>query len=804
MNQEDLLNMVRAEKSRAIGFDDDSISTDLQEKRVRALNYYAGDLSIDMPSLPNRSYQCSSDVQDVINMALPDLVEMFMVEEVASFVAKDDKDQDAADQETDYINWVVRKDGYNVYSTAFKDACLLGLGIFTWHWEEPKEPMSEDFENVTLDEVLNAVMTTMDSSQHAQMDPNQQANPVALFQQQAMDRISNVKKNDDGSYNFTMTQPQPEGQVVIKAFPPNDFCVSDDTPAGKPGHGTYCALRSRVRRQDLYMDGFDQEVVDSMPSLNGYMSDVEQARSLNGESDTQFIGQNSTPLDIVQIVYHYINVVENGNKQLYEVITGGKDCSYFLSAKPVDRVNASTIVPFPVPHRFYGQSLSEQVEEIQRIKTALLRMGLDQGYFAMNQRFEVAQQGATKNTLPDILNNVPGAPVRVKQTGTVKPIEAGSLNFNVWEAFELMNNVREERSGVARNAMGIETDSMHETKGGLLAMMSQSQRRIRDMARNFAETGVKEMYLGVHDLIRQNATIAQQVKLSGTFVPIDPTSWSLRDQMEVQIANAGGRDFDLMNLQAVGGLIQQAVEAQQGIDGDVVGPLQLINYATDFAKKASVKGGEKYFKTAQDYQQKQQQAQQQPPQPPPELAKIQMDNQLAQQKAQNEFQLKQQIAQMEFQHKQTLDSANFQHDRQMALMNMQLENDKAMGALQLQSAQVDAELDLKRRQQDLETMLGQRGQDIDAAQSQQDMHFDHAKAIADTLHAQTMDVVNQAHDQMLDANDQAHGQHMAAHAQLHDQALAQDAHEHKKALTKDQIEQTSNVSAPRPGGDADK
>jgi hypothetical protein len=46
---------------RAIGFDQDA---ELKDDREQALLYYKGDVSKDIPTLPNRSKAVSSDVSD--------------------------------------------------------------------------------------------------------------------------------------------------------------------------------------------------------------------------------------------------------------------------------------------------------------------------------------------------------------------------------------------------------------------------------------------------------------------------------------------------------------------------------------------------------------------------------------------------------------------------------------------------------------------------------------------------------------------------------------------------------------------
>lgn len=712
ISDDDLLSILRDEKLRALGFDgiSDFTSPELLEKRQTALNYYKGDMSNDMPTLENRSGAVSHDVRNVVKQALPDIVEIFLTEDIASFQPMNEQDIPMAQQETEYVNWVVfqQNNGFDLLNTTFMDALLLGVGYLMWYWEDSPDPEQETFENVTELELMNANLT-------------------------AGDRLSDVINNEDGTFTFTITAPAKEGKICITAWSPDDVAVSEDTIS--LGKGTYCAFRSRVRRQELYAD-YDADVVDNLPRFGNNYSEVEIARDQSGETTHWLGGSSEAGFDFVEIIYHYIRVYEDDHKTptLYHVVTGGQDCSTILKKEVVDEVPACAFKPFPIPHRFFGESLADFTIETQRIKTALLRMGLDHGYYAMNQRMEVAQDGVTKHTLTDILNNVPGAPIRVKHTGTVVPVAAGTLNFDVFGAFEFINNMKEEDAGVSRAAMGIAPDSMHDTASGQLAIMNSAQRRVRFIARNFAETGVKDLFRGVHKLLRQNATIAQTVRLLGKWVQVDPTSWSLREDLVIEIGNAGGRDYDMANFQALTGLQAEAVKAQGGPDGPLTNPKFLLTTAQKMTSRMGLKNPEQYWPDPQAFEQMQaQQAQQgpQPPAPDPKVMQMQAEMQMKGQQSMQELQLKQQLAQQEFEFNRQMDMAKFEHQKQLDIMKTQIDADKGMAMVKTQQAQIAAELELKQHEQQLEALLNREALYVSDHNTKMKMNLDHTNTALD-------------------------------------------------------------------------
>ena len=139
MEESVLLGILAAEKADALSADQ---AAKLTEDRERAMSYYNGDVSEDMPSQPDRSKAVSSDVADTVDGLMPSLMEIFCGgDEVVKFSPVGPEDEEAAQQETDYINHVMMQenDGFLVIYSFAKDALLSKNGIVKVHWEETEE-----------------------------------------------------------------------------------------------------------------------------------------------------------------------------------------------------------------------------------------------------------------------------------------------------------------------------------------------------------------------------------------------------------------------------------------------------------------------------------------------------------------------------------------------------------------------------------------------------------------------------------------------------------------------------------------
>lgn len=658
ISDQDLLRVVTSERQRSIGFD---LAGELTDQREKGLNYYKGQMD-DVKSMPNRSKAVSLDVADAIETILPDLVEIFTGgEDVAAFAPVGQEDEEAAQQETDYVNHVVfnENNGFLTFTTAFKDALQAKTGVFKWWWE-PGEPKVEELRGKSAVELL---MASQDGE------------------------VSGEKASEEGEglYDFTLTKPV-DGRVVIDTVAPEDITVAKDTVW--LAEATYCATRSRPRAQDLIAQGIDAELVEKLPAYAAPNDDaVSQARDTVNETETALNGDALKAMRQVEVVEHYVRVYEGDECKIYQVLTGGEgEGSVLLRKQEVNSIQLSAITPFLVTHRFYGESIADKLIEIQKIKTALMRLQLDSGYFALNQRNEIDMTKANEWTVADYLRNEPGVPIRSKG-GAILPIQNSGLNFDVLASLEFFSSVSEQRTGIVRNAQGLNPDTLHDTAKGAMVLMQAAQRRMRMIARTFAEVGIKPLFLGVHALLRQHASQPRVARLRNKWVPISPASWATRDDMTIEVGlGASGREHDLMVMDRIASDQAAIVQAQGGIHGPLVKDTNIYALAIKRAEKAGAKNPEAFFSDPADA------PPQGPPPPDPKMAEVEGKLQLEQQKMQ--------MSAAESAAKMQQEQQKAQQDYELAVMkfeaDIQLQREKQEGEMILRQQQVQMEMELRR------------------------------------------------------------------------------------------------------------
>jgi hypothetical protein len=149
MKASDLKAMLASEKADALA----AISAArLAEERSDAMDYYLGNMTKDMPAQDGRSRAVSTDVADTIEGLMPSLMDIFAgSDEVVRFEPVGPEDEEAAQQETDYVNHVFMQQnpGFMTLYSFIKDALLSKVGIVKVWWEESEEEERETYYDLT-------------------------------------------------------------------------------------------------------------------------------------------------------------------------------------------------------------------------------------------------------------------------------------------------------------------------------------------------------------------------------------------------------------------------------------------------------------------------------------------------------------------------------------------------------------------------------------------------------------------------------------------------------------------------------
>lgn len=707
LSDEQILTMIDAEKQASIGFEN---GEDLERKRRQALEYIKGQMS-DVPSLPNRSKAVSTDIDEAVETIMPDLMEIFTGgEDVASFPPVGHEDEDGAKQETEWVNHTAfqKLPGFLLLYTAIKDALQVDTGLIETYWQDNEVTEEEKLEGKSAIEIQMALESGAQLVEEAV--PAGEYEGVPLF-------------------DVTIQRTYDRGCLKSCAVDPSNLTMAADSTFDW-NETIYCAIRSFPRAQALLDQGFDPQKVAQIPGYThrGTNDETDQARDRAGETtslamDTSGHGgpddqDGKSLLRVVEIHKHFIRAdfEGTGKSQLWKVHTDA-DCKIILDKRKIDRHGIAAGTPFINAHRFYGVSLAEKLVEVQKIKTALWRLLLDSGYFALNQRTEVAMDQASEHTIPDLMDNTPARPVRSRTGTAVRPLTAGSLGFDAPLAIELASVMGEQRTGVVRNAQGLAPDTLHDTASGAKALMTMAQKRVRLIARILAETLVKGWFLDIHAFTRKHATRPEKMRLRGKWVDVDPSNFGSRSDMTIEVGvGSGGKEMELAGLGQLITFQEKLIQSEMPEYAGMATPDNVYATVSRFAERLGFKSPETFFtdpaqireREQQEAAMRQAQGIPEPEEPPsPEVMKAQAEMELKAKAQQDdmamrgqEMQAKQQASALELQQKaeQSERQAQREYDLQMAKLAADERARKYQidQEIQLKASQLNAELEMNR------------------------------------------------------------------------------------------------------------
>lgn len=628
--------IVKNELESSVGF---AQNGELENDRETAMKAIRGDNGI--PHEENRSGVNDTCIDEAIETILPDLMEIFTGgDDVAAFDPMSPDDVEAAQQETMAVvhTFMEENDGFTNLYDYIKGALSLKTGVLKVTWQEEKVETKRIIRDVLPEQ---ADMLVANAEQNGQVATIREDGVVELI------------------------EPRDDSRVMITAIPPEDFGVAQDTIELKDA--TYCVQRTRERLQDVAARGYRQDQL--MRMQNDVREDDEVSRN-TVEPDGQIrTGAGArVGLRTVEVHEHYVRLALDGEikTRIFQVVTDGSG-NHLLSVEEVDRIPFAAGTPYRNAHRFYGFSLADKLLETQKIKTSLMRMLLDDGYYSVNNLRYVDPDMMTDDTYDALDDPSPGTFIPIKGgRNSIGSIERAGLGFNVLEASEFISVQGEQRSGVRRADAGVKADTLHETKGGVDRLLSEAQKRTRLIARLLA-VGVRDAYLLTHDLLRSNGR-ASAMRINEDFVNIDPTSWGFRRDAKIKIAvGSGGREERLAFLESILDKQQQIVMAQGGTSGPIVYADDVHAALEDYVKAAGLTKG-RYFADPKTFT---------PPEPQedPQVTIEREKMGLEREKMANNMAIKQ----MEAQIKAQVEQVRVQNEREIAEIKIQVE---AMSGLQ--------------------------------------------------------------------------------------------------------------------------
>jgi hypothetical protein len=581
MSEEQLQGVISAEIYDAISFIDD----DIGGNRALATEYYYGQLFGDEEE--GRSQVVSMDVRDTVQGILPSLMRIFFgPERVVEFAPQGPEDVQNAEQATDYVDFIFKRDnqGFKILHSAFKDALVRKVGIVKYWWDESVEVKAESFS--MLDEQTMMFLT---------QDPDIEISAVREYPvpgTQPMNDAQGIMIPPLMMYDVEIKRRIKTGKVKIEALPPEEFLI--DRRAKSIDEATFVGHRAMKTVSDLVAMGYDyDEMVEVAGNGNDFDNNEEyQARNPFAVISTANNGDPSSKS--VLYIEGYLKVDFDGDgiaemRRICTVGTGNK----VIRNEIVDGRQFADFCPDPEPHTFFGMCPADVVMDIQRIKSNVQRGILDSLAQSIHPRTAIVEGQAN---MEDVLNTEVGAVIRMRAPGMVQPFTTPFVGQAAFPMLDYLDDIKQTRTGISKAASGLDADALQSTtKAAVSATVNAAHQHIEMIARIFAETGLRKLFTGILKLVIENQDKARMVRLRNTFVPIDPRSWDANMDVIVNVGVGDGTLEDRINILNQVAMRQEMLIKETGPNNPIVTLPQYTNTLTKMLQLAGIKDSQNYF-----------------------------------------------------------------------------------------------------------------------------------------------------------------------------------------------------------------
>jgi hypothetical protein len=589
--------------------------------REKALDYYFGNMDPYVPPEPNRSRVVSTDVRDVVNWLMPQLLRVFTSAR-SMFVAepREEGDIQYANDVTDGLNYIFwdENNGYETVHSGTWDSLVHGDAIIkTFYDETPVYSAPRFHENLTEDE---RAFLAGDDSVDVLAQTKRTVSGVGLDGQ----------PTDETRYDIKLRTRKANGRYVVTVIPPEDFLVSGGATSLEEAAFKDHWERTKTR-SDLIAMGYDKDKVMSIPTASRAETAEQQARSQYAIDD------DATDKSMEQVDYHeafvMVDADGDGVAEMIRVCAGGANGEVLLDWEvwededPFDNIRCK-----PIPHRWDSGSVADDEIEIQDVKTVLKRQFLNNTYWVNNpQRFA---KGKISN--PDQLDNPTfGGTVFGDANSEVVPLPVAYIGDKALEGIHYMDEETAKRTGVNAQSMALDPETLQNqsataNQNATDASRSQPEMIARNMAEGWAKVGRKLLRL-----MARHEDGPRTIMSKGKPRPIDPASWNPDMHVKVNTGlGTGSRDRDAAMLNTV--LNQQILFTDrigQVFPEKALDMLPYIhNTLTKFAESTGLQNPEMYWPeiNPDEIEQGKQVLAQRANQPPPEVMLEQMRQQGAQ------------------------------------------------------------------------------------------------------------------------------------------------------------------------------
>jgi hypothetical protein len=564
-----------------------------------------------------RSSIVLTEVRDLVLAMLPSLVRLFTSpEHPCYFSPRTEADVAMAEEAQDYVSYVWKYDnpGFLNLNAILKDALIKRTGIVKWWTEREAEVVELQYRGLTLEQrqyVISQPRTQVVKEERRDSPKIEGAAPgqPTVGPPGPTEGVgppgpplgpggppAGMGKVIEPRFDLTVRRFKLTPKHRIAAVPPDEFRISRE--ARDVPSAALVGQERLVPLSQLILMGYPAgDIADEYGGSSSHWSTAEEdARSPGGRGVMLASARSAAEGDpLIWYGEWFIRIDKDGDgvPELRRICTMG-DGDTIVSDEPAARVKFAVFCPDPEPHAAIGHAIGEQVEDLQNIKTNILRNFLDSLASTILPRLVVVD---TMANMDDVRNNELGSIIRVKQADAVTQLQTTPPSQVVQQVMEYLDLIGTRRTGVTEQSKGLDPKALQSTATPAVQMLvTGAQERIELVARTLAETGFRDLFKGLLQEIVENPIPERMIRLRGKWTKVTPDQYDATMDCEVNPAIGKGSDQDRLTMLMGIKQTQEAIIQSQGAANPMCGPMEYRNTLEDIMSINGMKNVSRYFK----------------------------------------------------------------------------------------------------------------------------------------------------------------------------------------------------------------
>lgn len=401
-------------------------------------------------------------------------------------------------------------------------------------------------------------------------------------------------------YDVKIKRTVKKAIVKLSAVPPEEYLIHPDAIDSQVD-AALVGRETRKSRSDLIAMGYDRKMVMDLPAMT-YNASTD-GEKFTRRQDT-WLQNAPDQKELEQVLYYDLYVRldydDDGIAELRHVVAAGDMTSrHILVNDYADFVRYFDMVIERRPHQWEGTSITDDVLEIQRVKTAVLRYAMDNTYQVVNPRPAINVDKLKDGNAAALMEPEPGRPIWLSGTDHVSDAieyeEVPYIGDKAMAAIDYWDKQISNRTGIDDTSAGMPDDALQNVTAKATAVMEQKGIAQTELMVRTIANCLRPVFNALLQLTIQNQDKAKMIRLRGQNVTVDPRSWNASMDCRINTGlGAGTRERDMMVMQQIL-TIQQTLEQAFGADSPILQPINIYNAVESAVHAAGIKSVGKYF-----------------------------------------------------------------------------------------------------------------------------------------------------------------------------------------------------------------